>query len=532
MGRSTTGVRKPSGRQKAISLAEAGRDEALGLAVPVVDPYVLDLQEEYYKHLHEVGYYPHSGQSEVLGRLFHPKFKFKKIFMQCGRNFGKSTTIAIAAVFFVGTRQKFRFWIAGPELEQMEEAYYHNQLVNDLVVPRWWPGPNGGYHQAESRWTLLNQSFIKLFGVAKNKGKSMRGLKPHGVAWDEVQDVPGKAYSANEPNLLAYDAFEIIAGTPPDFEGLYTELANDIIEKSKTDKRYWHLVRTTWDNPRISRESLQDIKERLFREGKQAYYEREYMAKFIPGGTLAVLPQFSREKNLVHTKAMQVVVQIEKGQWEESYVVYDPSSSGFAASGFIYNRYKGKAYWVWGFEENDPLEITTSRILERVKYEEDCFPQFFKNPIRIYDEAQKLWALDMMDRGIDLIPTQKYTNTKEGNIKLARDILDKKKLKILEHLEQVCWQLENYHYDENQRIVKKKDGLVDTLLYFLAEVGYSSNEEEYAPDEVLGDPEVEMREKISLGELDNGQLELGMSIDLSDFLPFGSIPFLHNIYEH
>lgn len=450
----------------------------------------IELQKEYYDHLLEVGYYPHSGQAVVLKKLFSSKFRPYKTFMQCGRNFGKSTTLAIVKVFLAGTNPNWIAWLVGPDKDHMREVYFEEGRISPIIPPRWWAGEeNGGWNENEMRWKFHHRSFIKIFGCHNKKGVKFRGMKPNSVGWDEFQDIPEAAYLANEPNLLAKNAIEIMIGTPPDRRNIYVEKAEEVKAKMEAgDKRFFYIKRTTYDNPRIAKADIDEIRDRLEAEGKSAYFTREYLGEFIPGGASAVLPQFSREKHMHPASKYRLMMQREDARdWDESYVLFDPSGTRFGMAGIVYNRLKGKFWWLWCFISEDPLEITSSRIIHHLTENLLDWPGVFDNAHYIYDEAQKLWALDMEERGLVLLPTEKYSNPKNNNIALARDVLEKDNLMILEHLEDVASDFENYHYSEKTGdVVKKKDEAVDLFLYLLAHVGYSPVERDREEEEKPG----------------------------------------------
>jgi hypothetical protein len=92
--------------------------------------------------------------------------------------------------------------------------------------------------------------------------------------------------------------------------------------------------------------------------------------------------------------------------------------------------------------------------------------------LRIYDEAAKLFAIEMAQHELYYAPTQKKQNDKSNNISAVRDLLLTNKLIIAEECKEVIKDLYGYRYDERGKIVKEQDDCCDCVLYFVAETGY------------------------------------------------------------
>jgi hypothetical protein len=454
-------------------LQEIGNDASVYAATKGISEY-LDKLEEYYNHLYEVGFYPHAGQQKILRRLFSTKFKIKRAFCQCSRNFGKTTTAGIYIVWGAGLSDNTRNLVIGPYLTLMKEIYSDSGLIETLIPPSWWVGDVKGFNKSELRWKLKTKSFIKLEG-ADNPAR-LRGIKPHRVVWDEFQDVKSEASSDMEPNYLAHKSPVFYIGTPPKKDNAYTAQAALISRDMREGKKeYFYFKATVYDNPRLDRDEIEKIKSDLLAKGDRITWEREYLANFVRGGASIIFPQFSRTYHFADIGKIRNQLSALKKNELQGYTILDPSANRFACSGFIYHEPSGFAWWVFAFAETDSQFLTNSQLCKRIKLLEKAWSPYFdeETVIRVYDEAAKLTALDLAEHGLTMGPTAKGRNKKDSNINLARDMLFNNKIAILEDLEEVAWELENYCTDDKGEIVKKDDDLIDTYLYFVAESGYT-----------------------------------------------------------
>ena len=167
----------------------------------------------------------------------------------------------------------------------------------------------------------------------------------------------------------------------------------------------------------------------------------------------------------------------------EHYTVFDPSASRFAVGLFCYDKSNSFAYMVGEVLETDPQHMSVGKIWPKVfELEQKVFPHW-ADPIRIYDEAAKFFAVEIADQfNIGVAPTQKRTTEKSLNISTVRDAFLKKRFIVAEHCVHAIEEIFNYHFDDKGKIVKRKDDLVDCILYFFADSGWSFRPE---PDKVL-----------------------------------------------
>jgi hypothetical protein len=418
------------------------------------------------------GYYPHTGQVPILRAL--ESGVVKDLFLQCSRNFGKSTTVGFDMVGHAGLNPKSKNYIIAPYRVQAKEIYYDSGFLHAIIPPGWLMPGDEGFNKTELRWKFKNGSYIKLDGA--DNEQALRGYKPSRLACDEFQDWKKTAWQGMEPNLLAYDATVLKVGTPPDRENLYTEQAEFIKQKMREENpRYLWIRRTIYDNPRIPVERIEELKAGFIKRGEDAVWRREYLAEFIPGGAASVYPMFSTEDHVRprgwidnHLRRDHRPIQF--------YTVFDPSGTRFAVGFFAYNRHTSEMFLLGEIVETDRSKLSAGQLWLRVqRMEAALFGR--SEPVRIYDEQASLFGVEMANLGCALGPTSKRQNQKSNNISLVRDALVSRRFVICDECEHTIKEFFNYHYDDNGRIVKKEDDMMDTILYFVAESGYSFNSE-------------------------------------------------------
>ncbi len=439
----------------------------------------LQLESKFYDHIKEQGLYPHNGQKLVLKILF--KYGKKHVFLQCGRNFGKSHCMAIAASLYALLNPNSRVYIIAPLRSQAYEIYWASGLLKSIIPREFLLDGEDAYNKSELRCYFRNGSFIKVDGA--DNEDALRGIKPHWLGCDEFQSWKEGSYQSMEPNLLAHDAVCFKIGTPPDRECYFTYNAKYVEKEMKAgNKKYFYMRQPTSSNPRISKEALAELKRQFVERGEEEIYTREYEAVFIPGGASAVFKGFNpdihvRPRDWIYSRIMKDFSKCE--MWE----INDPGSTTvFATAFFILNRYTGEAFLVDEVYEKDDKLCSVGQIWPRVlKIEKERFGS--GTPIRYYDEAAA-WFLNELcsqfpnDCGIT--PTNKKMYEKDNQFtgdscSVVKDALAQRKFCIAEECTNAISEMTNYHKNDKGQIASNQpDHLVDCIRYFFHESGWSA----------------------------------------------------------
>ena len=264
-------------------------------------------EKYFFEHLKQSGYWPHAGQAPVLKTL--RRNKVKRLFMQCSRNFGKSTTVGIDMAWFAGMFPRQKCYIIAPFRTLAEEIYIKSYFMHDIIPRDWLKDGDAGFSKTELRFNFKNESYIKLDGA--DNDATVRGYKPTRLACDEFQDWKEEVWEGMEPNLLAHDATCLQVGTPPNRPNVYTKQADFTKQRMREGKeRYLWVRRTIYDNPRIPVERINELRQGFFERGEEAVWRREYLAEYIPGGATSVFPMFNEED---HVRPMEWIAAQCKG---------------------------------------------------------------------------------------------------------------------------------------------------------------------------------------------------------------------------
>lgn len=428
----------------------------------------------------------HAGQQVVDDQLFiHKK---KRVFIQCGRNWGKTTYIAKAAVKFASLNPNSRCYIILPEKEQGKEILWSSGVLRGMIpddsIKRDTSGREIGVLKNELRIILTNGSFVKILGA--DDPDSLRGIKPHFCAYDEYRDFKQAVYWGMEANLLGNDATLLIGSTPPDVLGHYSSLREYFLAESvKPDSMYYYLELPTETNPFINKETLFAIKRRLIAHGQLRVWEREYMAKFIPGGASSIFPMFADKKeDIVRPSALIDQLIKADAHLYEFYAMFDPATSSvFAVLLIALNRYTGQVIVLDEIYERDRKKTGSHDIWLRANILKSIYMRDLGKWENRYDEHESWFFRDLeryevlsFSESID--PTNKQSRNKEEDLGILKDLmLLENRFFISDKCVNYIEEIESYATDEKGKIPKKKDHQIDNTRYFLEASGFMLNEQ-------------------------------------------------------
>lgn len=431
----------------------------------------IDIQRHYYQHLKEIDFFPHLGQIEPLKLMINSNIK--NFFLLCSRNFGKSSLAQIYAPLFAQLYPKSKIYIIAPFRQQVSEIYWASGSMENIIPKDWlYSNPSDSFNKNELRITFKNESFIKFDG-ADNEATT-RGYKPHLLICDEFQDWKQDSWNGMKPNLLAHNATCLLIGTPPKYENAFIHELNTFKKRVDIEKNpnYFYMVRTIYDNPRYPADKVEEMKQDFYDKKEEHVWRREFLAEIILGGANSIFPMFDREKCVRPSEWIDAQVRLFANGLEY-YTVLDPSSTRFGVGFYAYNRYTATIYLLDEIIEQDAMRISAEQIKARIIDIENKWGMY--NITRIYDEAAKLFALEIMENDFGMISTEKKHNDKSNNISLLKDIFLKGKIFINESCKMFVEDIVSYHTNEKGRIVKERDEGVDCTLYMIAEAGYSFN---------------------------------------------------------
>lgn len=415
------------------------------------------------KHLHE-RWNPHEAQARIGGTLLNGQAR--EVFAQCGRNFGKTELVAYLLWRYAWTFPKSENYYFAPFMKQAREILWEPRRIQDFGPKTWIKDIN----ETEMRVTFFNDSFIKLDG--SNNVDAYRGVKPKGLTiYDEFKDFLPAFHDAYDPNRAAFGSPLLILGTPPELEGQFTKVA----EEFKTGKGKAFFQFPSSSNPHIDHKWLADKKAELYAKGEGDKWEREYEARFVKGGSKRIFPMLKEDMIRRHSAIM---AEIEKDKRRLEWFWWaDPAGASCFANLFVaINPYTKTVYCLDEIYETRQQEMTVNKIIPAGEtIVKELAPKVEWR--RGYDEAETWFANEALEHySLYFEPTQKASNDKTTGLSLIKDVMLQGKLVISMRCRKLYWEMDNYQTDDNGKIVKKHDHLIDCLRYILAASHYSLNE--------------------------------------------------------
>lgn len=402
---------------------------------------------------------PHSGQKKIWDAIFDG---YRSIFIQCGRKFGK-TEIAIDILWmFARWFPSMPCYYIAPLQTQAREIVWADPRMQNHGPQDWLLKGSKGINESQMRINFITGSFIKVDG-SDNYNK-YRGPRFKVCVYDEYKEHRPEFRRAMRPNASVLDGIEIFMGSPPDRECDYTVLA----EEHRTDPKKFFISLPTETNPFIPKEWLDVEKERLYRLGEGDEWEREYMARFVPGGVSKIFPMLERSRVVVPHD--QMIKDLSRDMRKLQYfVTADPAASSvFAVLFGAFNPYSKKWYLFDEIYETDQAKMSVNMIGMRINsMRQEIYDR--AEWIQTYDEAESWFKNEMFDRFNEFWqPTQKAVHKKEHGLSLIKDIMLQKNIVMSDRCVKLFWELDNYFKDKNNRIPKANDHLIDCLRYKLA----------------------------------------------------------------
>lgn len=430
-------------------------------------------RKEMLQLLHE-RFQPHPGQIKVGKQLF--LYDRKVMMVQCGRNWGKSVFACYSAARWALTHPKSRVYIVGPTLKDETEIVWASGELRDKIPDKYIAGkPNN----AERRLTLTNGSFIKVEGA--DNPDSLRGIKGHLFILDEFKDWKGEAHRNLRENTLAFDAPQLIVGTPPDNECYYTFFRKFVLDEiASTNRRYFYMEQDTFQNPKFASRK-EELKREFELAGETQVFEREYMAKYVPGGALAVFPSYVSRRDEecgVSSECIENEIRRDKKKLDW-YCIADPASNTCFAVLFVcINRYTKTLYILDEIYERDRNHTSTTKIWPRI---EQKMQALFSGQWSVISDSHEAWFVNEVRDTFreTVIPVVKRADAKTAQISIIKTAINTPgKFKVaLDRCKFFDWEMANYITKDDGSLIKRNDHLLDCLRYLIDFSGYKVVEE-------------------------------------------------------
>lgn len=412
----------------------------------------------------------HQGQIKISKALFN---QHKRVIQaQFGRSCGKTEAILFITWVYANLNDNSQILIVTPQRKQGKDIYWASGRITNY-------GPQEyvtQHKESELRVMFDNGSIITIDGCENYE--ALRGIKPNLVCYDEFQH-HSKEFDVEvmQPNLVAKAASLIVMGTPPKRDCYYCEFRERLMEEIEDgDNTRLYLELPSSCNPALDKAELEKTKARLFKQGDQNVWYREYEGKLIFGGEDAVFPTWDRR---VHIRPHSLIMKaIEKDRHKMRwYTIFDPGTTTvFAILFAAYNPYTSQMFILDEIYESDRKFTDTFTMWHRAMEKEkelfsDAQPRTW---IRVYDEAAAWFAREVQSNYREtLTPTDKKHNKKEDVISILKGMLAEDSAFIVsDRLAKLPWEIENFVTDDKGRLPDDHDHLLDCVCYLLVHSGF------------------------------------------------------------
>ncbi len=333
--------------------------------------------------------------------------------------------------------------------------------------------------ESENRIRFGNGSFIKLDGA--DNFEAFRGITPHIVAYDEFKDHHPKFHTGMDPNLAPYDAPLICVGTPP--EGDEKNAKNFISMADyadKADDQVYFCV-PTYYNPYISKDFLKRKKQELFARGEEDKWYREYEAKRVKSGARSIFPMFESpdlgKKYTRHVRPhKELRAQVMSKKKDYDFILsFDPASSTTFACLFVgIHKFNKEIYILDELYIKEKSNTSTGQIFPKSLEILDSYNIYHEDVRMIYDNAAAWFATEVAFQfGYGLEPCIKDIKNKDKRLSLIKDLYLGDFIKVSEKCAMFIFETENYRVNENGKIPKENDHLLDAFRYILSNTYYN-----------------------------------------------------------
>lgn len=367
----------------------------------------------------------------------------------CGRKFGKTTTAAeeISACAFA--RKERRVIYIAPTLDDARRLMWDRlknkfgavvEKSNDTRLELIIPTQDGG--------TSI------IFLGSWEKVDNYRGDEFDLEVYDEVQDYRNFWTGWNNsmrPTLTPRRGNALFMGTPKGFTHLFDIFNFENDPDKKKDWKSFHF--TTYDNPHMPREEIEDARTQLTEDS----FAQEYLADFRKTEGL-VYKEFDREKHLYVDEDYSEPIRTVKTMTGVDFGFHNPACS------LTIKEDKDAVFWVTG--EWYKTGMTDAQIADYVAAipQNECYP----------DPENAGGIEELKRRGVNVREVVKDKGSVQNGINAVRELFKQDRLMIHRDCVNLIWELETYSYadrkpmhNEEENPIKENDHAVDALRYAL-----------------------------------------------------------------
>lgn len=406
---------------------------------------------------------PHKAQEEIAEALM----THNRVVVRAGRRFGKSA-LALNIVLREALHNPGRYWIIAPEYKQAKSIYWRD-LVDEYIPKELITKRNDNELILKIKSKDPNKESTIEFKGSDNED-ALRGAGLKGVILDEYAFQ--KEYVWDKivgPMLVQTDGWALFITTPNGVANHFKKFWDDAVanEAAGGDWRTFHF--TSYDNPTIKKENLDEERKRLTPE----FFEQEYMAEFAKFVGLI----YTDFDDKIHVKNFEV---------DENWSFYRAIDFGVVDPNAVPFMGVDRDGVIYIYDELYIGDLHISELAELIK--QKSAHRYF---IATYaDSAGKQQMMDLSQHGIYTIPVKK--NVGEGNrqwlhatIAEVHQLLKDQKIVIHPRCKATIKEFMSYSWKKDRmgdavNIPEDKNNhLMDAIRYFVTSYKGGSVEEEF-----------------------------------------------------
>lgn len=391
-------------------------------------------------------------------------------FFLCSRRLGKTVTLFTLAVreclkapnrrvlYLSMTTDQIREIVA-----QAEEVVFEN--CPDDLKPKW--------KSKEGKFVFPNGSEIRVKGLDKAKGSSIRGVKAHLIIFDEacfMDDLNGIVNSVALPMVIATKGKIVFGSTPPDSPG-----HDSIGIISRCEERGALIVRDIYSMRGIlyDDKQIQEFEE----EAGGAHtttFKREYLAQVVVETDMAIVPAATKENLEIIVKEMPMPI----GYWPDCYVGLDIGTRDLTVALFGYWDFENARLIIQDEMVLSDKSVTTENIAAGIKETEKRLWKS-REPFKRYSDEEPLLLRDLIAlHDIQIRPTKKDNKEAQVNqlnimVNNHTILIDPKCKTLITHLKYGIWNKSRTEFARSKQL--GHSDAIDALIYLLRNVKRNRN---------------------------------------------------------
>lgn len=442
-------------------------------------------------------YYPAEGQTTIAKAILSGKYKL--VVVEFGRQAGKSSLLNAIPWYMAMKKRGAIMAYYGPLRKQVERDMWKPRRAQTLNA--FTSVDENGESNSFEKMKLFEQTCAKMIeGKPRNDTMTinwvtgaqltmdgaddpdtLRGSTADLIILDECRDMKPGVYDILSPTVDIKRGTIVAISSTAFAEGEFTMLSK--IAKDPKNKSAIYFKAPSWISPYHSIESLEEKRMQYISRGELDVWKREYCAEFTLGGSRSIFPMVTGKEIRPH---QTVLSEAEKLTGSLDYFcVCDPGSADRgSAFAVIFAAYHAPTRQLFLLDEIyataegcKSVGKIEPQIAEKIQ---ELAPHLDRNFWTfIYDEAATWFRNEMQDKGYGFAPTCKRQVGKDQGISTIKDIFLDRNVTVSAQCKNLMWELTNYIKDDNGRIPKKNDHLIDALRYLLAACHYHIDQTSY-----------------------------------------------------